>query len=155
MKTSRVVFGLSVLALLLSGSVMAGDAPKATANWELFCDALAHDLEIPNEGVQLSTMQHIVYYSRFPEFKMCDTAVKNLIATVRNQNRDIQVRRLALSALYCTGSERGIQFMERQLANGTENDPRIVNMYRSAIYHYRKDTKPLRVDRSLLASKDD
>jgi hypothetical protein len=155
MKTSRVVLVSGVLALLLSGSVLAGDAPKTTADWELFCDALAHNLDIPNEGVQLSTMQHIVYYSQFPEFKLCDQAVKNLIATVRNQDQDIQIRRLALSALYCTGSERGIKFMERQLANGTENDPRIVNMYRSAIYHYRKDTKPLWVDRSLIASKDD
>jgi len=149
MKTTLIVIGLIALSLVGSGSAMVQNKVYSPETWKLFCTQLAANLEHSNPGVRVSTMQHIVHYSMFPEFNLCDKGVKKLIAIVGNSKESPKVRTLALSALYNIGSARGMEFIEKQIA--LEKDPRIQHMCSVALYKYRQEREKLELGETLIA----
>ena len=123
MKKSVFLFGLLMLGLVASGSVFAQNKLYTQETWKLFCKQLALNLENPNPGVRISTLQHISFYSQFPEFELCDKAVEEV------------------AALYNTGNARGMEFIEKQMAK--EKDPRIKHLCCAAVQNYRKAQKAI------------
>ncbi|MBN1540590.1 hypothetical protein JW992_00465 [candidate division KSB1 bacterium] len=133
MKTKSILTALMLVGLVGAGTGIAQNKVYSQETWDLFCKQLALNLESQNTGVRNSAMQHISHYSMFPEFALCDKAIKKLIAIVGDSKEPTNVRILAVSALYNTGDPRGIEFFAKQLQ--CEKNPLICHLCRAALYH--------------------
>jgi HEAT repeat protein len=106
---------LTVIAVLAIPTHLS--AAETLTDWKAFSKNLVKALASPNEGLQLSAMQQIIRYSEHLNVK---AAVIDVMRIYRN-HRDLQVRRLALTALAKTNSNLALGFLRRAI--GFEKSP--------------------------------
>ena len=84
--------------VLMFTLITAAVAQEEKENWQKFSKSLVEMFKSDNDGLKQSAMQHIIQYSNKLDVK--DAAFD--IYNIYRWHKDVQVRRLALVALYNT-----------------------------------------------------
>ena len=119
-----------VLMFTFATAAFAGDKDK---DWEKFSQCLVKMFKTDNEGLKQSAMQRIIQYSDRLDVK--DAAYD--IYNIYRWHKDVQVRRLALIALYHTNYRWAMNQIVKDLK--IESSPMLKRQMICMVNEYYKD----------------
>ncbi|MEM7692492.1 MAG: hypothetical protein AAF194_08655 [Pseudomonadota bacterium] len=133
-RLSKIAFGLAMLVLALAPLNVQAEAAYANTDWANLQQQLTTSLDSPVESIQVSAMQHIVFFSaNFAENVNFRSSTDKLMR-IYTDHDDERMRVLALQALNAIG---GYIIME-QLADyvETESSDRVRKLTNAVLANY-------------------
>lgn len=133
-RLSKIAFGLALFVLALAPLNVQAEAAYANTDWDNLQKQLTTSLESPVESIQVSAMQHIVFFStNFAENVNFRSSTDTLMR-IYTDHEDERMRVLALQALNAVG---GYIIME-QLADfvETESSDRVRKLTNAVLANY-------------------
>ena len=118
---------ITVLMFTFITGVFAGDKEQ---NWDKFSQSLVKMFKSHNEGLKQSAMQHIIQYSDKLDVQEAAFDIYNIY----RWHKDVQVRRLALVALYNTNYEWAMNQIVKDIK--IEQSPALKRQMKYMVHEY-------------------
>jgi hypothetical protein len=140
-------FFIALVIMLLFLAWNSGIAQERQVNWEAFSKNLVKAIQTPNKGLQQDVLQKIIFYGDKLDVQ---DAVFDIVRIFRLE-KNPQVRRLAMVALYKIGDDWAMYFLKRN--KKFEKNKTILNHSSRIVQQYYAEKKAEK-EPTLLANKE-